>query len=34
MGFLTSFVKNGGIIPSLSYKKIPEKREETNQLIS
>ena len=28
MGFLTSFVKNGEIIPSLSYKIILEKRDE------
>ena len=32
MGFLTSFVKNGEIIPSLSYKIIIEQREERSQL--
>ena len=34
MEFLTSFVKNGEIRPSLSYKRILEKREERNQLNS
>ena len=32
MGFLTSFVKNGEIIPSISYKIIIEQREERSQL--
>ena len=34
MGFLTSFVKNGGVRPSLSYKTILEQPEERNQLNS
>ena len=34
MGFLTSFVKNGEIRPSLYYKIILEQREERNQLNS
>ena len=34
MGFLTSFVKNGEIRPSLSYKIILEQREERIQLNS
>ena len=34
MGFLTSFVKNSEIKPSLSYKITLEKREERNQLNS
>ena len=34
MGFLTPFVKNGEIRPSLSYKIILEQREERNQLDS
>ena len=34
MGFLTSFVKNSGIRPLLSYKIILEQREERNQLNS
>ena len=33
MGFLTSFVKNGEIRPSLCYKIILEQREERNQLV-
>ena len=34
MGFLTSFVKNSEIKPSLSYIIIIEEREERNQLNS
>ena len=34
MGFLTSFVKNGEIRPSVSYKIILEQKEERNQLNS
>ena len=34
MGFLTSFVKNGEIRPSHSYKIIPEQREERNEVNS
>ena len=34
MGFLTSFVKNGEVRPSLSYKIILEQQEETIQLNS
>ena len=34
MGFLTSFVKNGEIRPSLSFKIILEQREEGNKLNS
>ena len=34
MGFLTSFVKNGEIRPSVSYKIIQEQKEERNQLNS
>ena len=34
MGFLTSFVKNSEIRPSLSYKIILEQREERIQLNS
>ena len=34
MGFLTSFVKNSEIRPSLSYEKTLEQREERNQLNS
>ena len=34
MGFLTSFVKNGEIRPSLCYKIILEQQEERNQLNS
>ena len=34
MGFLTSFVKNGEIRPSLCYKIILEQRKEINQLNS
>ena len=34
MGFLTSFVKNGEIRPSLCYKIMLEQEEERNQLNS
>ena len=34
MGFLTSFVKNGEIRPSVSYKIILEQKEERNQFQS
>ena len=34
MGFLISFVKNGEIRPSVSYKIILEQKEERNQLNS
>ena len=34
MGFLTSFVKNGEIRPSASYKIILEQNEDRNQLNS
>ena len=34
MGFLTSFVKNGEIRPSVSYKIILKQKEERNQLNS
>ena len=30
MGLLTSFIKNGEIRPSLSYKIIPKQQEERN----
>ena len=34
MGYLTSFVKNDEIRPSVSYKIILEQKEEINQLNS
>ena len=34
MGFLTSFIKNGEIRPSVSYKIILEQKEVRNQLNS
>ena len=34
MEVLTSFVKNGEVRPSVSYKIIPEQQEERNQLNS
>ena len=33
MGFLTSFVKNGEIRPSVSYKIILEQKEEINSIL-
>ena len=32
MGFLTSFIKNGEIRPSVSYKIILEQKEERNSI--